>query len=275
MFGDDTNYHYQYYYYPQDAPQEDNMLMDAIRWNMLNVVRVEMLLNAWKIWKIFRTSSLQSTHGQYAIASLVITVLAQLTIQFNVGLLLTLYSIYLGVGMFVWLHRRVYFYHRRLDASGVLAAIQHFDTTSSKTINTSLAAAHAAALGTLKHSKNSSNGTSSSAASTSQASSSTSGASTTTTTTNALGNGFESTNSLQRQRVSAYRDFQRVLSEPRRNHKEFALSLSHLSHLAKLVADKDVMDEMHFQILATRRDVVNILLRFVLVCAATFLANLR
>lgn len=85
-------------------------------------------------------------------------------------------------------------------------------------------------------------------------------------------NNNENTNSLQRQRLTAYRDFQSVLNEPRRNPKEFALSLAHLSQVSKLAASDDVFDEMHFQILATRRDVVNMCLRFVLIVAVTVLA---
>lgn len=254
----------------KDISEENNMIVDALRWNMLNVVRVELVFNAWKIWKIFRQSSLQSTRGQYAIISMVITLLAMLTIQFNFGWLLTMYSVYLATGMCVWLHRRVYFYHRRLDATGISTTIQHFDTSSSKAINGSFAAAHLT--GTLKHGNHDKHASSSTSSSSSSASSTTAGAA--ATTNNAQQSAaYENTNSLQRQRVSAYRDFQSVLSEPRRNHREFALSLTHLSHLAEIVADKDVFDEMHFQILATRRDVVNIIVRFVMLCAAIFLAN--
>ena len=80
---------------------------------------------------------------------------------------------------------------------------------------------------------------------------------------------------MQRQRQISYRDFQSVLNEPRRTPREFAVSLAHLAHVAKLVADDDVFDEMHFQILATRRDVVNMMLRVIVFLAANLFAYVR
>lgn len=233
-----------------------NMLLDALRWNMLNVIRVELFFNCYKLWDIFLHSSFKSPRGQYAIASAIITLIAQFTVQFHLNWLLTIYATYLAVGLGVWIYHRVYFYHRRLNPDGVNQTIHHFDASR---IAASNASDHG--MGTLKKGISSSNGGGSSASSSSSA------------------NG-DNTNSLQRQRASAYHDFRRtnlqsLLSEPRQNHREFALSLTHLSHISKLVADKDVFDEMHFQVLATRRDVVNILLRAILFLASTLLAYLR
>lgn len=237
-----------------------NMLLGALSWNVLNVIRVELFYNCYRIWDIFRTSSLQSPRGQHAIVSLFITFLAHLAVQFNLGWLLYLYIIYLATGMTVWLHRRVYFYHRRLDSLGVNQTIHHFDQakTSALAAAANFSNGHSHSTGTLKHSDKQGGSSSSS-----------SGSSSTSSTTN------ENTNSLQRQRATAYRDFQSVLNEPRRSHREFALSLAHLSHVSKLVADKDVFDEMHFQILATRRDVVNLILRSVLLTSSMTLAYFR
>lgn len=237
---------------PEEQLNPVKMLMDAIRWNMLNVIRVELFFNCYRIWNIFIKASLQSPRGQYAIVSLLITILAHLAVQFNFGLLLTLYSVYLITGMGVWLHRRVYFYHRRLDSVGVNLTIDNFNAAKSSVLhhNGGIGGGNSNG-GTLKHDKHSSSQSSSSSSSVSAGS---------------------DTNSLQRQRALAYRDFQSVLNEPRRNHREFAMSLAHLSHASKLVADKDVFDEMHFQVLATRRDVVNIILRSALLAAATLLA---
>ena len=117
--------------------------------------------------------------------------------------------------------------------------------------------------GTLKQSKNQSNG-SSNAGSSSSTSSAASSAAATANSNN--------TNSLQRQRCSAYQNF--LLTEPRRNHREFALSLVHLSNIAKLSTSEEVYDEMHFQLLTTRRDVVNILLRLILLAVGTLMAYL-
>jgi len=234
------------------------MLLDALRWNMLNVVRVELFFNCYRIWTIFVNSSLQSPRGQYAIVSLLITLLAQFAIQFNFSWLLSIYTIYLAVGMATWLHRRVYFYHRRLDSIGVNQTINSFDLAKSHASHSSNGTTSG---GTLKHSDKHGAGNNPSGSSSSSSTSTSSHS--------------ENTNSLQRQRAIAYRDFQSILSEPRQNHREFAVSLAHLSHISKLVADKDIFDEMHFQILATRRDVVNIILRLLLVSAATMLAYFR
>lgn len=248
--------HYQTYF---------NMLMDALRWNILNVIRVELFFDCYKLWDIFIHSSIKSPRGQYAIASFVITFLAQFTVQFEFSWLLNIYAIYLLVGVCVWVHRRVYFYHRRLDSLGINQTINHFDANKQAALSAApngqqytdnYATLHKKSSGK-DHKDQQSNGSSSSA-------SSTSGATT-----------GDHTNSLQRQRASAYRDFRSLLTEPRRNHREFALSLSHLSNISKLVADKDVFDEMHFQILATRRDVVNILLRAILIAASSLLAYMR
>lgn len=225
------------------------MLLDSIRLYSVSIIRIELICNCWKLFKIFSSSSLNSLRGQYAITSFLITFLAQFALQFNLSWLLTLYTIYLFVGSAIWIHKRVYFYHRRLDSVGVNQTINNFEAhkhhaSAEHIINST---------GTLKHpNKNgNSNGMSSN--------SSTSG----------LSNNSENTNSLQRQRAMAYRDFRSVLALPRNNHREFALSLSHLaSSIPKWIADKDEFDEMHFQILATRRDVINIILRAILIFAA-------
>lgn len=224
------------------------MLLDALRWNMLNVIRVELFFNCYKIWNIFITSSIQSPQGQHAIVSLLISLLAQFSVQFDLGWLMNVYGIYLSIGTFVWLHRRVYFYHRRLDSLGVDRTILQFDTDKAKSSLSNVTN------GTLPRSDKNAP---------------------TTTTTNGGSLPEGHTNSLQRQRDLAYRDFRSVLSKPARTPKEFALSTNHLSHVAGLVGDKDVFDEMHFQILATRCDVVNLLLRAILLTAITILAYLR
>lgn len=231
------------------------MLLDALRWNMLNVIRVELFFNFYKLWDVFLHSSFKSPRSQCAIASFVISFLAQFTLQFNLSWFLTIYSLYLLVGVCVWMYRRVYFYHRRLDSVGVNQAINHFD--SNKQIAATANGHHTeSAYATLKKSLGSSS------SSNQQYQSSNSGS---------PSSSADHTNSLQRQRVSSYRDFKSLLTEPRHNHREFALSLTHLSLFAKLIADEDVFDEMHFQILATRRDVVNILLRAVLIVASSLL----
>lgn len=232
-----------------------NMLLDALSWNILNVIRVELFFDCFNIWDIFVKSSLQSPRGQRAMVSLAITLLAQTSVQFNWSWLITIYSIYLSVGMCNWLYRRVYFYHRKLDSAGVNSTINSFDTTK---LNG----------GTLKHDHKNQKGSNGSGDSTSSYSSSSSNG-------HSSERNYADYNSLQRQRVSAYRDFQSVLTEPRRNYREFILSLSHLSHISKLLASEDVFDEMHFQILATRRDVINILIRFVLVIVTNFLAYFK
>lgn len=233
------------------------MLLDALRWNMLNVIRVELFFNCYKLWDIFLHSSLKSPRGQYAIASFIITFLAQFTVQFNFSWLLTVYSIYLLVGMFTWIYRRVYFYHRRLDSVGINQTINNFDANKAAASSNAPNGHTDNSYATLK--KSSSNH---------QQTNGSSPGSTVPTSS-------DHTNSLQRQRASAYRDFRSLLTEPRHNHREFALSLVHLSNVSKLVADKDVFDEMHFQLLATRRDVVNILLRAVLIVASSLLAYMR
>lgn len=234
-----------------------NMLVDAVRWNILNVIRLEFFFNCYKIWNIFINSSLQSPRGQYALVTLLISLLAHFAIQFNFSWLLSIYIIYLAVGIGVWLGKRVYFYHRRLDSMGVNQTIHTFDLSRASNYSNG---GHST--GTLKASggsgdKHANNGSSSASSASSSAASS---------TTNS-----ENTNSLQRQRASAYRDFQSILNEPRNSPRAYAVSLAHLSNVSKLVAHKDVFDEMHFQILATRRDVTNIILRVVLLSASLFL----
>lgn len=226
------------------------MLIDALRWNMLNIIRVELFFNCYRIWNVFVTSSLQSSRGQYAIVSLLITLVAQFAVQFNLSWLLTIYTFYLAGGMCVWVHRRVYFYHRKLDSLTVSQFIQHNGDSSSRAATMLQSASSGGTLRPDKHSKDHGGAIS----------------------PGGLSSSSEHTNSLQRQRAMVYRDFQNVLVEPRRNHREFAMSLAHLSHIAKLFADKDVFDEMHFQVLATRRDVVNLILRTVLLAATTVLA---
>lgn len=227
-----------------------NMLLDALRWNMLNVIRVELFFNCYRIWNIFAKSSLQSQTGQYAVISLLITLVAQIAAQFNFSWLMFIYSIYLLTGMVVWVYRRVWFYHRRRSPEDVNHTI---NTTRYNTIiNSNNGNRH----GDKNHDKQNSNGHPSSSASISS-------------------NESEYTNSLQRQRQTAYKDFQKILTEPRYNHREFAISLTHLSQTSKLVADKDTFDELHFQILATRRDVINMILRSLLLVASVLLAYFR
>jgi hypothetical protein len=243
-------------------PAQVKMLLDAIRWNMLNIIRVELFFNCYKLWDIFVHSSLKSPKGQYAIASFAITFLAQFTVQFDLSWLLSLYAIYLLVGVCVWIYRRVYFYHRRLDSIGINQTINHFETNkqaavaSSTTTTATNGHPDSNNYATLKKSSSSNQQTNVSPP-----------------VTPPLTN--DHTNSLQRQRASAYRDFRSLLTEPRRNHREFAMSLVHLSNVSKLVGNKDVFDEIHFQLLATRRDVVNILLRAVLIVASSLLAYMR
>lgn len=235
------------------------MLLDFMRWNLLNVIRVELILNLYKLYKVSFPSltPLQTPRGQYVVLSLLITALAHLSVQFNFSWFLNIYAIYLSVGISVWVYKRVYFYHRSVDPIGVNAAIRLFDANRSSSYNhqnsngtLSKADLKAAAVAAAAN-----NGTSSAAS------------------TNSNGTGASDTNSLQRQRSVVYRDFQSVISKPRYNHREFALSLAHLSHVCKLLANEDVFDEMHFQILATRRDVYNILLRSAMIATSTLLAR--
>jgi len=243
------------------------MLLDALRWNMLNLVRVELFFNCYKLWDIFIHSSLKSPSGQYAIASCLITLFAQLTIQFNLTWFMSIYTIYLAVGVCAWVHRRVWFYHRRLNRQQVFDLLkrmelgQHRDSLQSEHTNLGDQVTNSSN-GTLKHSSKHHNHNNGTASNHSSSSSSASAAST---------GSSDNTNSLQRQRFSAYQQF--LLVEPRRNHKEFALSLAHLSHISKLAASEEAYDEMHFQLLTTRRDVVNILLRLILLSVGTVLAN--
>lgn len=250
------------------AGDDNNMIMDALRWNMLNLIRVELFFNSYRIWEMFINSSLQSPQGQYKIVTLIISLLSHLAFQFNLTWLLTLYSIYLAVGACVWVQRRVYFYHRKLDTTGLFTTLNHLNesqngsraTVSSASSSSSSSSTCANATGTLKpdkhHNKNSAIDQGNNVVS-NQA------------------NHHENTNSLQRQRTLAYRDFQGILNEPRRNHREFMLSLVHLSHISKMVAGQDVFDEMHFQILATRQDVINMGLRIVLFVASNILIYLK
>lgn len=249
------------------------MLLDALAWNMLNIIRVELALDCYKLYDIFLNSSFKSPRGQYALASFAITILAMLTIQFNFSWLLTIYAIYLTVGVGTWLYRRVYFYHRKLDSFGVNQTINNFDA------NKHLSSAAQAAAGAVQahHDNNNyatshkshhkSNGDSHHSASSSASSSSAQQSPPLSSSDN--------TNSLQRQRALAYRDFRSLLTEPRQTPKEFALSLAHLSNLCQLFVSKDVFDEMHFQILATRRDVLNVMLRAGLILGASILAYMR
>lgn len=235
-----------------EAENPINMLLDALRWNMLNVIRVELFFNCYRIWNIFTKSSLQTPRGQYSVISLLITLVAHFAAQFNFSWLLFIYAIYLLTGMFVWLHRRVWFYHRRRNSEDVNQTILNNSTRYNTIVNSNK---HGDKHGD-KHDKHN-NGTSS------------------TSPNSYISNENEYTNSLQRQRQTAYKDFQNVLNEPRYNHREFALSLVHLSQTSKLVADKDTFDELHFQVLATRRDVVNIILRSLLLAASIMLAYFR
>lgn len=245
---------------------------------MLNIIRVELFFNCYNLWQIFVSSpkgELSSPRGQYAIISLLISLLAQFSVQFNFGWLLTIYAVYLSIGMGYWLHRRVYFYHRRFDLLGITQTLRQFDTNpiynhgglqNNHTTNT---------LKPNKHQNNHHNQAGANQGESGSSSSSTSTSASSTTMAGTAMNNPEHTNSLQRQRVNAYRNFQSVLTEPRYNHREYALSLAHLADVSKLVADKDVFDEMHFQILATRRDVLNIILRAILISFSTLLAYLR
>lgn len=225
------------------------MLVDAIRWNALNLIRVELFFNSYKLYQIFLHSSFKSPRAQYAVASFLITLVAQTCVQFNWTWLLQVYAIYLAAGMCLWLYRRVYFYHRRLDSHGVNQTINQFDTNRSLATGATFTTKYPN-----KTNPNSSNNSPNNG-------------------TNGLApSANDNTNSLQRQRASAYRDFCNALTEPRHNHREYVMSLAHLSHVSKLAADKDVFDEMHFQILATRRDVVNIILRAILLVVTTIFA---
>lgn len=229
-----------------------NMLWDALCWNMLNVIRVELFFNCYNIWNIFMKSSIQSPQGQYACISLFITLLAHLAVQFNFAWMLTLYIFYLLTGMIVWIYKRVFFYHRKLDSAGVVRAISEFESSKSSANNYTQNGS-----ATLKSSDKHHNSNGSSTSSAASVCSAT------------------STNSLHRLRTDSYKRFQLDSQDTRCNHREFALSLAHLSSISKLVADKDVFDEMHFQILATRRDVVNMIVRFALLSSATCLALFR
>lgn len=267
---DDDDDDYDYY-------ASSNMLLDALRWNMLNIIRVELFLNCYNLWQIFVNSpkgELSKPRGQFAIVSLIITLMAQFTVQFNFGWLLTIYAIYLTIGLGHWLYKRVYFYHRRFDLLGITQTLRTYDNPTGYT-NNQPAGLPNHNTNTLKPNKHNNHHHNPDTGSLSSASSSSSSGAPSTTTPMNNTNESHNTNSLQRQRVNAYRNFQSVLTEPRYNHREYALSLAHLSDVSKLVADKDVFDEMHFQILATRRDVVNIILRTLLFSASTLLAYLR
>lgn len=244
------------------------MLLDALAWNVLNVIRVEFIFNCYKLWDVFMHSSFKSPRGQHAVASSVITSLALFTFQFQFSWLLRIYAIYLSVGICCWLYRRVYFYHRKLDPLGVNQTINNFD--ANKYQAASQAPDNTATFRPHKSTNGASHGASSSSSSASASSSSSAAA--VASGGGSSQPGSSDTNSLQRQRAVAYRDFRSLLTEPRQNPKEFALSLAHLAHISGLFFGKDVFDEMHFQILATRRDVVNILLRSLLLLAATILA---
>lgn len=254
------------------------MLLDALAWNMLNIIRVELALNCYKLYDIFLNSSFKSPRGQYALASFAITILAMLTIQFNFSWLLTIYATYLTVGVATWLYRRVYFYHRKLDSYGVNQTINNFDANKH-----SSSAAQAAAGALQAHHDNNNYATSHKSHKSNGAGSgngdshhkASSSASSSSAPPPPPLSSSDNTNSLQRQRASAYRDFRSLLTEPRQTHKEFALSLAHLSNLCQLFVGKDVFDEMHFQILATRRDVLNVMLRAALILGATILAYMR
>ena len=253
------------------------MLLDALAWNMLNIVRVELALNCYKLYDVFLHSSFKSPRGQYALASFAITILAMLTIQFNFSWLLTIYATYLSVGVVTWLYRRVYFYHRKLDSFGVNQTINHFDAnkiSSSAALLASAATHHDNNTHATSNKSHKANGGGANGDSNHKASNSASSSSSSSSSAQQLSSS-DNTNSLQRQRASAYRDFRSLLSEPRQTHKEFSLSLVHLSSLCHLFVSKDVFDEMHFQILATRRDVLNVMLRAALILGASILAYMR
>lgn len=236
------------------------MFSDALRWNMLNLVRVELFFNCYKLWDIFVHSSLKSPIGHYAIASFVITFFAQLTIQFNLTWFMSIYTIYLAVGVCSWIYRRVWFYHRKLNRQQVFGLLRQMEIQQADGIGAhqsgepSDTMAGSGKTATLKPSKSHHQSGTTASSSSSNSSSS------------------DNTNSLQRQRCAAYQSF--LLTQPRLTHKEFALSLAHLSHIAKLAASEEVYDEMHFQLLTTRRDVVNIILRLILLAVGTLLANM-
>lgn len=264
----------------QNEEDNNNMIVDALRWNMLNIIRVELVFNCYTLWRIFAGSpkgeGLSSARGHYAIVSLLITLMAQFSFQFNFGWLLTVYAIYLAIGMCSWLHKRVYFYHRRQDLLGITQTLRQIDVPTTVPYTNGLHGGnhHTNTLKPGKHNQHANSESGSSSSTTSSTSSTTTTSS--STMISAMNNpDHHQTNSLQRQRVSAYRNFQSVLTEPRYNHREYAMSLAHLSDVSKLVAGKDVFDEMHFQILATRRDVVNMILRAILFSASTLLAYLR
>lgn len=257
------------------------MLIDAIRWNTLNVIRVELFFDVYRLWNIIINSSIQSQRGQYAIVSLLITLVAHLSVQFNLTWLLSVYSVYLAIGATIWIHRRVYFYHRSRDNLSINNDLSNnqLKLVAPTLINNSKSNNGNHNTATLRHSSDknthsTSNNNQHQQQPTTTCSTSSNGLSNliANNQNHVAGDCSEHTNSLQRQRALAYRDFQRTLSEPRFNPRVFALSLSHLSEIAKLVADEDAFDEMHFQILATRRDVVNIILRLFLICAATLLS---
>lgn len=260
-----------------DDIDSSNMLIDALRWNMLNVIRVELFLDCWNLWRLFSDSTLQTPKGHYAIVSSLITLFAQLAVQFNFGWLLSVYSFYLAIGLAVWLYKRVYFYHRRLDTAALYHMINHVSVPTSAAGATTTTSSNKHTNGTLsKHNHKSldANGGNQPALPTSAPMSSTSSSSSSSSAYSSPAYS-DYTDSLQRQRAQAHMDFRKVISKPNYNHREFALSLAHLSQASKLVADDDVYDEMHLQVLATRRDAVNIVLRLVLFSGATLLAYFR
>lgn len=252
------------------------MLIDGIRWNMLNILRVELALDCYRLWKVIISSSIQSQRGQYAIIQLLITLFAHLSVQFNFNWLLTVYSAYLSLGVLIWLHKRVYFYHRKRDTQSVKSDLVGYESHQNQLLNVQSKANNnqSSNFGTLaKHNSNSDKGGDKNGHSSGNTGS---GSCSSSLSSNSNGSNSiivnEKTNSLQRQRLLAYKDFQKTLNEPRLNPKMFALSLTHLANISKLAADDDAFDEMHFQILATRRDVINILLRTLLIVAGTILS---
>lgn len=232
------------------------MIFEFFRWNMHNVFFCELILESCNFYSIYKQKALQSPRGHDSVMSLVITFTALLATYFNFSWLLSLYSFYLALGIAYWCYNRFYFYSRRTNSIEVAKYINEYDYTKvnydKRVASSSGDIDGPGSMATLKPDKHS-NGIN-----------------------NLQAMGTNYTNSLTRQRVNSYKQLQRlIVKEPRIGSKHLALSLNHLSNLPKWMANEDVFDEMHIQVLATRRDVLNILLRTLLLCISLFLIYFR
>lgn len=234
------------------------MVTEFLRWNIFNVFVFALMFDAYEVWISYKNASLQTIHGQEAIVSLVITWFALFAAYFNLSWLLTMYSIYLTIGLVYWCYQRFYFYKREVNMYEVDKLIKDHDWPGQIQTNINSNNGHQ-----LNNEYN--NQLAAGSSNTLQRHDKLPPVPTSLPTTYS---------SLQRQRVSSYKQHLK-LEKPRKNHKQYLLSLGHLSNITAKLAKADSFYELHIQALASKRDVYNVVLRSSLLAFCFVLINFK